>query len=598
MIRALGLAAAVAALALAAARAEETPDVPAGDATLRGRLVSQGGAQVGDALVILYSLSAKGEAGLRSTRSDAKGEFAFEKIAADPAIVYLVGTRVGGVPYGARATFAPGEHEHRIEVAIAEPTQDPASLVRGDARLRIERGCTHVRVQQSQALDNPSSRVIYVPPEQRASAKPLLQIELPEGAEGFEAVETAGAESLEQNGRSVRFWGPLHPGHHEIEWAFGLAQDDPVSLQLGFPDGARSVQLLAPPGSKVLGGGLAAQGERSLPIGRHAVFASSRIAPGGALDATIELPAPPDGPRPRIDEARLWLELDDVALDVSEQWTLKVDGDQALVSEGGPLLCVPLPQGAQDLRFSTGALGMGLSRDPSGALALSGPIPPGETPLALRYRLASGGGATSLTRRFGSEVPLLQVFVADTGLRADSPRMHRKRPVVTEDRVYLELEAFAVEPHEDVTVSLEPLPAHRAPARALALGVVVLGALGAGAFLLAPLRGGPPRSEPAAEAVEGSERESLYRAIDALDEDLETEKLSPEDHAQMRAALRARAVELLAREQAPRSEPAPEPAPLVSARKFCTSCGAALRATDRFCSQCGTRQDAREDAAS
>jgi hypothetical protein len=354
------------------------------------------------------------------------------------------------------------------------------------------------------------------------------------------------------------------------------------------------VQLLAPPGSNVHGSGLAAQGERGLPIGRHAVFAGSRIAPGGALDATIELPALPAGPRPQIDEARLWLELDDVALDVSEQWTLKVDGDQALVSEGGPLLCVPLPQGAQELRFSTGALGMGLSRDPSGALALAGPIPPGQTPLALRYRLASSGGTTSLTRRFGSEVPLLQVFVADTGLRAESPRMHRKRPVVTEDRVYLELEAFAVEPHEDVTVSLEPVPAHRAPARALSLGVVVLGALGAGAFLLAPLRSRRPESEPPAETVEGFERESLYRAIDALDEDLETEKLSPEDHAQMRAALRARAVELLARERAPKSEPAP----LRPERNFCTSCGAALRATDRFCSQCGARQDARKDAAS
>ena len=66
----------------------------------------------------------------------------------------------------------------------------------------------------------------------------------------------------------------------------------------------------------------------------------------------------------------------------------------------------------------------------------------------------------------------------------------------------------------------------------------------------------------------------------------------------MRADLRARAVELLARERAPKSEPAPEPATLRPARKFCTSCGAALRAADRFCSQCGTRQDVREDAAS
>jgi hypothetical protein len=596
MIRALSLAAALAILALAAAHAQEKepPDVPPGDATLRGRLVATGGAQVADALVILYSLDPDGQPGLRSTRSDAKGAFTFEKIAPDPAIVYLVGTRVGGVPYGVRAVFAPGQKEKTVEVAISQPTEDLARLTRGTARVRVERGCTHLRVLQSQSLENSSDKVLYVAPERRAEAKPLLAVELPNGAAGFEPITNVTPDALEQRDGKVLFWGPLHPGSHEIEWGFGLPLEAATSLRIGYPDGVPRVDLLVPAGASARGPGLTARGPRSGPRGEFALYAAGRIAPGGALEAQVALGAAADGPRPRIEEARLWLELDDVALDVSEQLLLHVEGDQALESDGQPLLCVALPEGAQDLRFGSDTLGLGLTRDPSGALALHGPIPPGETPMALRYRLAAEPGGTTFVRRFGTEVPLLEVFVADTGLRAESARMHRKRPVVTEDRIYLQLESFALGAGEDVSISLAPLPARQAPARALALGVVALGAIAAGAFLLAPLRKESDATAAETEGLAAVERESLYRAIDALDEDLETDKLSPEDHAEMRARLRARAVELLASERTPQ-QPAPAAAPQAVA---CGSCGASLRPGDRFCSQCGARQDARGDAAS
>ena len=596
MIRRLGLAAALAMLALAAAHAQEKepPDVPPGDATLRGKLVAQGGASVADALVILYSLKPDGDPGLRSTRSDAQGAFAFENISGDPAIVYLVGTRVGGVPYGVRATFAPGAKEKTVEVSVAAPTENLARLTHGTARVRLERGCTHLRVLQSHSLVNASDQVLYVAPERRADAKPLLTVELPPGAAGFEPITTVTPDALELRDGAVRFWGPLHPGSHEIEWAFGLPLAAAQTLRIGYPEGAPRVDVLLPAGASAQGPGLTAQGARSLPSGEFALYETGRIAPGGALEAKLELGAVAEGPRPRIEEVQMSLELDDVALDVSERMTLRVEGDQALESDGQPLLCVPLPEGAQDLRFGGDTLGLGLTRDPSGALALHGPIPAGETPLALRYRLPAKPGGTTFVRRFGSEVPLLEVFVADTGLRAQSPRMHRKRPVVTEDRVYLQLEAFALGGDEEIAISLEPLPARSAPARALALGVVAIGAIVAGAFLLAPLRKDEDGAASATEGPDVFERESLYRAIDALDDDLETEKLSPEDHALMRAALRARAVELIASERGAQPEtPAPP-----SQGAFCTSCGASQRAGDRFCPQCGARQDAKGSAAS
>lgn len=594
MRRWLGLAA-LALFALGPARAEETPDVPKGDAAIRGRLVPSGGARVEDALVILYSLTPDGEPGLRSTRSDAKGEFAFESISSDPKIVYLVGARVGGVPFGSRAAFAPGERVHRVEIAVSEPQQDLSKLTRGDVRLRFEQGCTHLRVQESHVLQNDSGRVIYIPPEKRGEAEPLLTAVLPAGAEGFEPLPSEAADGLENTGDRVRFWGPLHPGRHDVEWGYGLPLRDSLPLRVELPDGARQVQILTPADAiRVRGAGLAAEGTRALPSGLHALQTAGPIPRAGALDLEVEIPAPQGGAKPRVEEARMWLELDDAALDVSEQHVLHVDGDRALESTGGaPLICIPLPEQATALRFASGTLGLGLTRDPSGALALHGPIPPGETQLALRYQIPSAGhGATRFSRRFASEVPLLEMYVADTGLLAESARLHRKRPIVTEDRIYLDLEAFSIEPGEEVSLSLSPLPARSPGSGMLASGVVLLGALAALGFLVAPLRSGGPGSEARAETPATTERLAVYRSIEALDEDLETGKVAPEDHASMRAALRARAVALLAAERAG-ERLAPKPAP---ATPSCAGCGAALRPSDRFCSQCGAPRPARGDA--
>lgn len=592
MTRPVALALSLVVLAVAAAQAqEETPDVPTGDAAIRGRLVPSGDEKVADAPVILYSLSPSGDPGLRSTRSDAQGAFAFEGISGDPKVVYLVGARVGGVPFGTRARFQPGERLQRVELAVSAPTQSLAQRVIGDVRLQLERGCTHLRVLQSQTLRNDSERVIHIPPELRGESAPIFTAALPPGAEGFEPLVSAGTDGLERSGDTLRFWGPLHPGEHEVEWSYGLPLRDALTLRVVLPDGAPRVQLLTPVGGpRAEAPGLVAKGERTFPSGMHALQSSGSLAPGGALDLQIQIPSAPAQRAPQVEEVRLWLELDDAALDVSEQHLLRVEGEAPLEAAGGaPLLCVPLPADAQSFRFATDTLGLGLTRDPSGALALHGPIPAGETSVALRYRVASGGRTTRLVRSFASEVPLLEVFIADTGLLVESPRLHRKRPIVTEDRIHLQLEGFSVAAGEEVGLTLEPLPARRASAGALASAAILVGALAALVFLAAPLRSASTEVAAEIQTASAIERVSLLRSIEALDEDLETGKLDAEDHASMRTALRARAVGLLAAERAG-ARPAPVAAP------GCSACGAKVQTGDRFCSQCGARQPTPGDA--
>ena len=137
-----------------------------------------------------------------------------------------------------------------------------------------------------------------------------------------------------------------------------------------------------------------------------------------------------------------------------------------------------MPEGAQEVRFDREAFALGLAPGDDGGAVLRGPLPPGETRLQIAYQLpvADPSGAVALALRFGRTLPLLSIYVADTGLRAESERLHRRRPVKTPDRTYIALEAFQVEPSETVRLALAPLDAAAKLPRAALYAVVALAA--------------------------------------------------------------------------------------------------------------------------
>jgi hypothetical protein len=259
---------------------------------------------------------------------------------------------------------------------------------------------------------------------------------------------------------------------------------------------------------------------------------------------------------------------------------LRNEGQTPLVAESDtPLLCLALPARAGGLRFSATSLAIGLDADPYGVLAVRGPIPAGDSALAVAYRLPAEGSALRFERRFPRALPLLSVVVADTGILAETTRLHRLRSLRSEGRNYLQLEGFEIEPQEPVVIDLRQLRAPR-PLPALAsTGFAALAAAGAIAFLIAPLRGGRQQPETA-ETRAGrlaAEREVVYASIRDLDEDFETGKLTEQDHAALRGELRAQAVRLLRAERE------------AAAATGCASCGAELSRDASFCPGCGVR---------
>jgi cytochrome c-type biogenesis protein CcmI len=613
----------LAALGLAAsARAQhadidtsKVPDVPSGPARLVGTIVDADGAKpVGGVEVLLYALPSGGTPGLRRTKADAKGHFVFEGISNTPSTAYLIGARYAGIPFpGERISFAADETEKQVSVRVGEPTSDASKVSVPESTIELAWSGGRLGLHETYRFQNAGDQTVYVPADRRAGAAPIFRTELPAGALDFQTPLGIEPEGLVRDGASLRFYGPLYPSswpgplaqRQELSFQYALpAPSGKLTVEKPFPTGAHRLIVLVPtlgPTIEVVGAheekpDAAQPTDADHP--RRLVIDS--IPPGGRLTLHVEVPpSRVDPDAVHLEETRLFLELDDAALQVQEEHVLRVDGETPVVApNGGVLLSIPVPQGARNVRFDRDAFALGIAPDDGGGAVLRGPIPPGETHLQIAYELpvTSADGSIRLDKRFGRTVPLLDVFIADTGLRVESERLHRRRPVRTTDRTYLALEGFQVEPSETVSVSLAPLAAPAQVPRVALFGLVAVVAGIVVSFVAAPLRSGGGAASAVADDAEledaaRREREAVYVALRDLDHDHETGKLSEADYDSMRAELRARAAALLRAERAQVARPSPMrgriAASAVPAAVACSACGAESRAGDRFCSRCG-----------
>jgi hypothetical protein len=573
---------------------DSTQNVAAGPAAIRGRVVHEReSADVGGIAVDLYAIRRAGELSRSGAVTDETGAFAFEAIANDPAIVYLLGAHYAEIPFGVRFSFEAGELERQIDLSVTDATSDASGAAVGEVRIEVEENCESLSVLESHRLDNPNAQVIFIPESERNDREPILQVTLPDGA--FEPQSEFG-EALERDGNTLSFWGPLHSGQKELEFSYQIPERGTAfEMRRSFPSGARRLVLVERPDGPTL---------------TRSGSDDAELRPGDSIAIGVEFPTAADAvDRISALDARFWLELDDAALTVDQRYTLAVEGNTPLRSaSGAPLLCISLPDGAGDLRLSPETLAMGASFDPSGALAVRGPLPAGETGISLRFLLPIERDDALLSQVMPLDTPLVSVLVADTGLVVETSRLHRKRPIRRPDRSYLHLEAFEISAGEPVELRLRPLDARRPLSKPAAAGVAFAAAVIAIGFLIAPLRrvGAETNVPPSAASRAADQRGSVLTAIRGLDDDFETGKLTEADYREMRQTLRAEAVELLrveraALERAAEAEHAAleeaagaerfaleEAAGADDTQRWCPGCGAETGADARFCAQCGT----------
>jgi hypothetical protein len=588
----LALLALLLSLASAGGAQEETPpDVPAGAARIHGHvLLGDANEPVPGVEVVLYALNADGVPGLRRGQSDATGAFAFENVSGSADVAYLVGARYQGIPVpGGRVSFAPGQTSAQADIRVAALTPDASRVRVRSQTLRLSREAGGLRVEETLAIENEDARIVYADEPARARAAPGLRATLPVDASDFRMPLGVIPEGLARDGASLRYYGPFYPGMQELVYAYRIApasedaEGARYALTLTPASGVARLVVLVPSGLGTLDApGLENRG--SADDNGRAVTRFEAAAPRAALSLALAAPAARLDPAAmRVPEVRLVLHADDAAIAVNETHVLEIAGDGLVLgTPEAPLLRVPLPPEASDVRFGSETPGVEFAAQADGAVAVIGDAPAGELAVQLAYRVPVSEH-TRLVRAFATQVALLSVYVADTGrLAPHSERLHRARPVRTEDLSYLALEAFDVAAGERVVIELDALPPRggigpRAAQIASAIGAVLVVA-----FLLAPLVGGAGAGAEPAEAAsepQRNEREALYDAIGDLDHDFETGKVSADDHARLRDELRQRAVALLRAEETGAAQRAEPPR--------CARCGAHAAAEHRFCAQCG-----------
>jgi hypothetical protein len=618
----LGVALALLSATPASAQPADAPGVPTGQAAIRGRVVHAEGGPAAGVEVLLYALPANAPPGVRRGTSGPDGRFAFEGIDHDPATTYLVGARWHDVSYpGARVQFGSGEREREVEVRVHEVTEEVGSAVFRELRMRLDWTGARLEVSEDVTVENADPRTVFVSEARRAGRKPAVELGLPTGARNVSGPLNLLPEGVVVEGARLRWFGPVYPGGAELGYHYELPSPaGPVTIERSLPDEPIRVSVLAPAGGlKVEAPGLVEAAEPTVVLGRGYRVLTGELS--GRLALSLDVPvARHDAGAVSVGEVRILGELDAAAFDGREEHILEVAGDAPVVAEDGkPLVAIPIPTAATDVRFGSADSAAQVVPLPDGTgIGVLGPLAPGKTSLEIRYRLPADGGPFTLTRRFGAHVPLLSVYLADTGdLRIDSDRLHRRRPAKTPDRTYVHLEAFELAPGEEASFTVALRPLQRQVPRGAMIGLVAL-LTGLAAFaLVGPLRRAPAAAdaapaEPPPESDAERESEATLAALEDLEHDYETGKLDAADHDQLRADLtaaleRSRAEMDRGRSGAPVGAPsaagsAPETArasaatpaaaddgdlPALAETRSCKACATAVGRNDRFCARCG-----------
>jgi hypothetical protein len=538
--------------------------------------------------VVLYALPPGGTPGLRSSRTDDSGAFAFEGISNAPETAYLVGAQFAGISYaGSRVVFSAGELERELEVRVADVVSDPKAVRVREVEVRINLMGNRLQVSETVRLENQGERSVYVARDARSDQDAAFRTRLPEGAQHFTMALGMVPEGIQHKDRDVAFFGPVYPGEQEWTFHYSLpAQQGAQQFRREFATPLDRVRVLLPQtGPEAEAPELAAEEAVTIDGRRYRSLAGGPLPAGGALELALDVPEFQHDPNAlSLNEVRMFLELDEAALVSREEYRVAVRGvTGAAGTKEQPLLHITLPDGARNLAFSSA---YGLVPSAGGGIDLLGPVPHGESLIEVLYRIPRTGNTLELSRAFAAGFPLLSLFVGDTGLLVESERLHRRRPVRTPDRTYIHLEAFEIEPDETIAMRFVPLPPRAGIPRPALLSIVLIAALGSAAFLSAPLLR-PSGTVVAweAESPARREREVVIAAIRDLDHDYETGKVSEVDHRLLREDLRARAVALLREE---REAKPPEVKPSETTPPSCQSCGTEPRDGDRFCARCGT----------
>ncbi len=203
--------------------------------------------ETAELLVLLRGLKRSGETIERETRTDAGGHYRFEKLPQNAA--YLLSAEFAGIPFsGGVITFeagAAGSTQSR-DIPVYDASNDPGEVSIAHSQWVVRREAGTYRMQQRVKIQNLSTRVIQVAPEDA----PAIRIGI--AARNGRVVTPFGPvpDGIEVTDTSLELRGPIYPGEQDYTFLYDLASaiesdGTPRTLDttIAVPDPIREVDL-------------------------------------------------------------------------------------------------------------------------------------------------------------------------------------------------------------------------------------------------------------------------------------------------------------------------------------------------------------------
>ena len=215
--------------------------------------------------------------------------------------------------------------------------------------------------------------------------------------------------SLVRRGQELAFWGPIYPGPQDVRYGYLLDGpgfgDQPIADQFevveALPAGTERLRALLPQDAGTLQGAGLEDALEPVMIEQtpYASYVGPAVPPGGEIRIVLPVQATStDTGALRLTRADFWIDHDDTEVRVTAEVHLEVSGEARLAAPpGSSLVDLELPAGADFLGLNGSSELLGVGPSPSGGLAVSGPLSPGTSVVAYRYRLPVQGKAELLS---------------------------------------------------------------------------------------------------------------------------------------------------------------------------------------------------------
>ncbi|HEY6879538.1 MAG TPA: carboxypeptidase-like regulatory domain-containing protein [Polyangiales bacterium] len=216
--------------------------------TIKVIVLGPDGHRVPDAQIVLGVMQGMGGRTEQRAKTDANGEYQFQRLNVGSAQAYRVNVLSGGAKFSSMPFRLPEDMGYQARMQLSPTTTDLRMLFQMIGQTVVELRDDRLHISQQARLANAGQSVIVLP-------KDGLEIPLPEGYTAFAWKDQMTDQKGEElAGKGFRIRGSLPPGTVMLTWTFDLPRSgDSAKFSIAQPWRTYQYRVIseAPPGLKL-----------------------------------------------------------------------------------------------------------------------------------------------------------------------------------------------------------------------------------------------------------------------------------------------------------------------------------------------------------